>query len=173
VKRAAITLLLCIAAFGSSVLYIGITRVPPKESKFVQNFNAHRAAFERLRDMLEADRQLDRLGTWGVVTTRTGVAAIPPEGDFPVDRYKEYMALLKQVGGLVATREEGEHADPSIGVWGWGFAGNTRHIGICWMDQEPANQIATLDGYRSGGHHEDRKVVYRHIDANWYLWTDL
>ena len=147
--------------------------MPPKEEKFIRSFYAHRASYERLRDMLAADKQLIRLGSWGVATENHVVPSIPPEGDFPVARYSDYMALLKEVGGLVASRSEGEDADPSICVWAWGFAGNTRHVGICWMHEEPAHRIATLDGYRGGSRYPDRKVVYRHIDANWYLWTDL
>jgi hypothetical protein len=123
--------------------------------------------------MLQTDGDVIRLADWGVATTKSVVPRVPPEGNFPVDRYKEYLALLRQVGGLVASRSEGQHADPNIVVWGWGFAGDTRHVGICWTDQEPTNQIATLDGYRGGGRYGDRQVVFRHIDAKWYLWTDL
>jgi hypothetical protein len=94
----------------------------------------------------------------------------PFDQDFPHDRFKTYLVLLKEAGAKAASRDEGEHADPSIGVWAWGWAGTTRHIGICWLDESPANQIATLDGY-SGPSRDS--VAFRHLDSNWYFWTDL
>jgi hypothetical protein len=143
---------------------------PPKETFLIKNFNEHRAAFEQLRDMLLADTNLSRLAEWGVETYKPFFLGYPSEQNFPTDRFNKYLALLKEAGGKAASREEGKHADPSIVVWGWGWAGNTRHIGICWLDEEPTNQIATLDGYRS---RSEYSVAYRHIDSNWYFWTDL
>ena len=164
--------LLLLAGFGTFLLVAWFIRPkPPKESNLVQNFCGHRAAYERLRDMLQADGQIDRLADWGVMTTK-GRFCVPPDGDFPAERYREYMSLLKEVGGLEASRSQGQHADPDILVWAWGWPGRTRHIGICWLDQAPTNQIAALDGYRSRRYPE-RVVAYRHIEGNWYLWTDL
>jgi len=145
--------------------------MPPKEVKLIQDFNEHRAAFEQLRDMLLADEQILRVANWGV-ETRKGIR-VPPEGNFPLNRYNQYLALLKQVGGLVAYRDEGEHPDPGVLVWGYGFGGDTKHLGISWEDQEPTNQVASLDDhFRKRMHGEEWRVVYRHIDGNWYLWTD-
>ncbi len=163
----------CIAGVvGLSVYFVSSNR-PPKEAKLIRTFHAHRAKFERLREMLQADAQVVRLADWGVVTTNSVVPRIPPEGNFPVSRYSEYMDLLKQVGGYVAYRGEGQNANPSVLLWASGFAGNTRHVGLSWMDQAPTNQITSLDGYQAASKFGDRHVVFRHLDSNWYLWTDL
>lgn len=160
-----------VVVFGGFFLYSRYTIMPPKEVKLIQDFNEHRAAFEQLRDMLLADGQVLRVANWGV-ETRKGIG-VPPEGNFPLNRYNQYLALLKQVGGLVAYRDEGEHPDPGVLVWGYGFAGDTKHLGISWEDQEPTNQVASLDDhYKKRMHGEEWRVVYRHIDGNWYLWTD-
>jgi hypothetical protein len=106
--------------FVGPCVYVGYTRIPPKEAKLLQNFNEHRAAFEQLRDMLLADEHLRRVAGWGVDASKP----------FPTDRLKKYQALLEESGGKMATRSEGEHPDPGIIVWAWGWAGNTRHIGI-------------------------------------------
>jgi hypothetical protein len=172
-KRATVVVLVSVVVLAGLFFYAASRSVPPAERKFIQNFHAHRATYERLRDMLQADRNLIRLGSWGVETTDNVVPSLPPEGNFPVDRYQEYMALLKEVGGVSAARGEGEEGDPNILLWGWGFAGDTRHVGICWRHLQPTDRIATLDGYRGRSRYPIRKVVYRHIDANWYLWTDL
>jgi hypothetical protein len=160
-----------VVVFGGLFLYSRYTSMPPKEVKLIQDFNEHRAAFEQLRDMLLADEQILRVANWGV-ETRKGIR-VPPEGNFPLNRYNQYLALLKQVGGLVANRDEGEHPDPGVLVWGYGFGGDTKHLGISWEDQEPTNQVASLDDhFRKRMHGEEWRVVYRHIDGNWYLWTD-
>src|SRR5208283_3789079 len=148
--------------------YVSYTRIPPKEAKLIQNFNEHRATFEQLRDMLLADTNLSRVSSRYVETYKPFFLGYPSEQNFPTDRFKKYTALLKEAGGKVATRCEGEHPDPAVVVWGWGWAGTTRHIGICWLDQAPTNQISTLDGY----HGRLDEWAYRHIDSNWYFWTD-
>lgn len=146
---------------------------PPKDSELIQNFYAHRADYEQLRDMLQADKQVLWVARYGVETTNSHGARVPSEANFPVKRYDEYLALLKQVGGSAAFRGGHSQADPSVGVWGWGWAGKTRHIVICWLDQEPTNQVSSLDGYLSQRRSRERQVVYRHIEGNWYFWTDL
>lgn len=168
-KRLIVILLLSAATLGAAFMFVRSRSRPPKEGVFIQNFHAHRAAYEHLRDMLQTDQQLTSVGKHGVVTTDGAVSAIPPEGTFPVDRYREYLALLDQVGGYAAIRASGNFR---IALWAYGFAGNTRHAGIAWLDQEPplADQIATLDGYR--GNPPGQKFAYRNIEGNWYLWTD-
>lgn len=163
----AVTVAWCIGGVVALLGYLSFTSRPPEEAKLLKSFYDRRAAYERLRDMLQADGQIESLAEWGVATTKSIVHHVPPEGDFPVERYQEYMALLKEVGGYIAFRGEGEPADLSIGVWRWGALDHSRHVGICWKDEEPPNQVATIDGYR--GHIR----VFRHIDSSWYLWADM
>ena len=154
------------------LVYLAMPK-PPKEHVLTQNFYENRASFEKLRDMLVADEQLSRVASWGVETTKPYYLGEVSRSGFPVDRYAQYLALLKRVGGLVASRGEGEHPSADILVWGWGWGGHTRHIGICWTDQVPTNQVATLDGYHGRSAYPKRQVAFRHVDENWYLWTDL
>jgi hypothetical protein len=108
--------------------------------------------------MLQADTNLSRVASWGVETRKPFFLGYPSEKDFPTNRFKQYLALLKQVNGYVGVRSEGDNADAGVVVWGWGFAGNTRHIWILWMNA--TNQISTTGGY------------HKHIDQNWYLTAD-
>jgi hypothetical protein len=158
--------------FVGPCFYVGYTRKPPKEVDLINNFNAHRAAFEQLRDMLIADTNISRIGTWGVDIRKPFCMGYPTEKQFPLERFKKYQTLLKEAGGKVLSRREGDtvEPEPSICVWAWGWAGTSRHIGICWLNQSPTNQISTLDGYNSG---LEDGWAYRHIDSNWYFWTDL
>ena len=163
------------AAFGVLVLlgYLVFVPHPPKEAKLIRNFHTHRAAFEQLRTMLLADKNLRRVGIWGVHTDNLFYIGYPSPTQFPPDRYKQYLALLKQIGGGVAYRSEGEPACPGVVVWGSGWAGHIVHIEVCWLEETPTNQVPSLDGYRWRLAHGKQEGVYRHIDGNWYLWTNM
>jgi len=156
VKILGIVFLLGIVVFGGCVCLVAPRA--PKEDKLIKNFNEHRAAFEQLRDMLQADTNLSRVASWGVETRQPFFLGYPSEKNFPANRFQQYLILLKQVNGYVGVRSEGNHADVSVVVWGWGFAGDTRHIWISWMNE--TNQISTMGGY------------HKHIDQNWYLTAD-
>lgn len=157
------SLLLLVAA-----LFFWPRSSPPPESKLIANFHAHRAAFERMREMLKADSQLRRVASWGVETTTSGIHK-PPEGDFPVARYNEYLMLLRVVGAKGAS--QGERGDQAcILMWASGWAGDTRHSEVCWMGLTPDNQVSSLDDfYRSP---KPRSPVFRRVDGDWYLWAD-
>ena len=173
-SRRVIALLVLFAGFGG-LLLLGFLAMPkpPKESELIQNFQKNRAAFEQLRDMLQADGNLRRVANWGVEISQPFYLGDASGSSFPVERYRCYLKLLKQAGGQLASRSEGEHCDPNILVWGWGWAGNTKHIGISWIEEIPTNQVPTLDGYRGRGQYPGRQVVFKHIDEKWFLWTDL
>jgi hypothetical protein len=159
-----------VVVLGGFCVYVHLASRPPSEKKIMENFYAHRAAFERLRGMLQADEQVVRVARWGVETTKSIGTHVPPEGGFPADRYQEYLEVLKQAGGEAALRGSGEHVEPCIGVWASGWAGDTRHIDICWLFQAPSNQVTNLDEYYQTP--KPRRPVFRHIDGNWYLWAD-
>jgi len=144
---------------------------PPKEKQVIENFYAHRATFERLREMLIEDKKLVRVAGWGVETSTSMGTREHPTGDFPINRYHQYLALLKEVGGIGAHRDRNDRpADVSIRVYASGWAGDTRHVDVCWEDQVPTNQVSSLDEFYKSP--KPRKPAFRHIDGNWYLWAD-
>jgi hypothetical protein len=67
-NRLAIAFLFVVVAFGGCIYYFAPR--PPKETKMIQNFNEHRADFEKLRDMLQVDTNLTRVASWGVETRK-------------------------------------------------------------------------------------------------------
>jgi len=87
-------------AFGCMVFlaFLAMPR-PPKESKVIQNFYNNRTAFEQLRDMLKEDPHLRRVAGWGVETSNPFYLGDASASGFPMDRYRRYLALLKQAGG--------------------------------------------------------------------------
>jgi hypothetical protein len=151
---------------------IFFSMMPPKESKVIGDFQVHRAAYERLRDMILADQQVKAVYAGsGVETTSSGLPHEPSEVNFSVGRYDEYVALLKEIGkGVVFKTEEKQSKLICVIAWGGGWAADTRAIWLCWADREPANQVPSLDAY----YHDPKRPrnVFRHIDGSWYLNAD-
>jgi hypothetical protein len=166
-----VSVLVCVVLAFVAVAILFPHRSPPKENQVIQNFYAHRASFERLRNMLIEDKKLVRVAGWGVQTTTSMGTTKHRTGDFPPDRYNQYLALLKEVGGIGAHRDRNEPpVDVCVWVYALGLAGDTRHLDVCWENQPPNSQVASLDDfYRTP---KPRKPVFRHVDGNWYLWAD-
>jgi hypothetical protein len=128
-------------------------------------------AFERLRDMLLADEQVNAIYfRQGVETKDSGLPHVPSEINFPARRYNEYRALLEEADSAEVFRAGERNPGVCIRVWASGFGGDTRHVNICWLQQSPTNQVASLDDFYKTP--RPRHPVFRHIDGNWYLWAD-
>jgi len=170
-KRMALLFLsLVVALCGSFVLVLPSNR-PPKEKRLLENFYAHRAAFERLRDMLISDEKVRAVYTrFGVETTESGLPQVPSKVNFPATRYSEYRALLEQIGGTEVFRAGQDNSTICISVWAGGFGGDTRHVDNCWLAMPPANKVNSLSEFYKTP--KPRRPVFRHIDGNWYLWAD-
>lgn len=170
-KLLGISVLILVAVVCGAILYDIPRHKPPREQKLIENFYAHRAAYEHLRNMLIEDKQLLRVASWGVQTKDSLVSTKPPQGDFPLDRYNEYIALLNETRGTGAYRANGDPPESvGIDVFASGWAGESRHVDICWLGREPINQITSLDDFYKTA--KPRHPVYRHIDGNWYLYAD-
>lgn len=181
-KRLALVLLAGVAAFvglvGAALLGFIYFTSPPREARLLDNFYAHRAAFEELREMLQEDEQISRLGEWGVHTVggeRPVGISKPPEGDFPVERFRRYLSLLKEAHAIGASRGHGPHPRLNVLVWRSGFAGDSKHINMSWQTEPPELQVSSLDDYHRPSDTAVGKTdwVCRHIDSHWYLCTDM
>jgi hypothetical protein len=169
-KRPAMASLLLLAVFGAGLLCSRSCNKPPSESKIIADFSSHRIAYERLRDMLLADEQVNAIYVRQDVETKdSGLPHVPSEVNFPASRYNEYRALLEQADSAEVFRAGEGNPGVCISVWASGFGGDTRHVNTCWLQQVPANRVASLDGfYKTLRPHP----AFRHIDGDWYLWAD-
>lgn len=127
-----LSVLVCLVALVLGFIAIVFpSNRPPREKQLIENFYAHRAAYERLRDMLLEDKELLLVASWGVETKKSHAPRIPPDGDFPASRYNEYLALFKQTNSRLAVRDERDHPMVCISAWAGGWAGDTRHVDVC------------------------------------------
>ena len=162
---------------GSAVLlcaievYIFLSMKPPRENRIIADFQLHRSAYERLRSMLLEDYQVSEISIAGIETPSSLLKRQPSEVNLPVSRYNEYVTLLNKIGrGSVFRMKEKESNLVCVVVWGAGWAGDTRHMWICWADRPPSNEVSSLDNY-----YEDpqrRRNAFRRIDGGWYLRAD-
>jgi len=169
-KRFVIISFSVMAAFiASFLIFVSVSSRPPKEDKIVSDFRTHRASFERVRTMLLEDKSIEGVAPWGIQPEGSPLWKIPPDGGMPVGRYQEYLALLKEIGaGRVG--QGGDPVEVSFGVWRFGFAGDSRHIDVAWLEREQPNTVISLDAfYRTD---KPRRPSYVHIDGNWYIWAD-
>jgi hypothetical protein len=120
--------------------------------------------------MLDADKPVEGVAGWGVQTANSPLWVKPPEGGLSISRFHEYLTLLREIGAQRAGSEWEEHREVGIGVWRSGFAGESRHINVVWLDYEPPNTIGNLDDFYKTP--TPRSPVYRHIDGHWYIWAD-
>ena len=174
-------ILTVLLAFGVVMLCIGgafalfwLSGRPPRETTLIGNFRAHQLAYERLRDMLIADQQVEAVYVdFGVETADSGLPRQPSEVKFPADRYGEYTGLLKQIGSNAAFRSRKNLPELiCVGVWASGWAGDTRHIWVCWTDHEPTVLVTSLDDYYRDSDSNRPRNVSRRIDGDWYLRAD-
>lgn len=158
-----------LAIIGSCCAVIAISGRPPKESKIVSDFTAHRAAYERLRMMLSEDKDIGDVAPWGIARKGTLDWKIPPDGGMPVERYHEYLALMKEIG-VSRVWHGNDPSEVGFGVWGSGWGGDTRHVSVSWLEQEPSNVATSLEAfYRT---EKPRQPSYVHIEGHWYIWAD-
>jgi hypothetical protein len=163
--------LLLVAVLWGMWKYIFAGTNPPREEKLLNTVYTHRTAYERLRDMLLADKQVRAVyARSGVETMESGLPRSLSEVNFPASRYNEYLALLKQIGSTEVFRAGNDNSEICIVVWASGFGGDTRHVDSCWLDQVPVNQVASLDNFYKTP--RPRHPVFRHLEGNWYLWAD-
>jgi hypothetical protein len=168
-KLIGIVLSFVVAFIALLLIAISVSMRPPKESKITSSFRAHRGGFEQLRKMLLDDKDVHLVATWGVLTIDSPISKMPPDGDMPIKRYQQYLALLKEIGATSVGRWENPPETKFL-VWGSGFAADTRHVAVAWVDQEPPNTMLSLEAfYRTP---KPRNLAYIHIDGNWYIWAD-
>ena len=168
--RIIIAILAIVVVLSALVLWFHFATRPPTEAATIANFQTHRAEYDELRAMLLADNELVRVGGWGVQTSDSVVPQIPPQGKFPAARFQKYLSLLSEIGAKGAFRTQETRPEVGVQVWVSGFGGDTRHVNICWRENEPITQVRSLDEfYRTP---RPRKSVYRHIEGDWYIWAD-
>jgi hypothetical protein len=135
----------------------------PTDAALRARFTAHRAEFERLRQMFDADAGLSRVGS---DFTRPEDPASVGVGAARLAGYRSLFAVLGLADGI----ERG----PEDEIWfrasssGLSVSGSAK--GFVWTASIPDPLVDRLDGYSEDGH---SFTAYSRIDGNWYLVYDF
>jgi len=164
-----------LAASSIGVVLLGVFAIvsftggPPDEARLIAKFEKHHVIYYRLLAMMFQDSDVREVAAWGIEKVQGPPTLHPPEGGFPLDRYNEYLALLKEIGATGVWRSRDDNQICFL-TWSSGFGGDTRHVETCWVDGKPPDVVASLkDFYKTP---KPRRPVYRHIQGDWYLWAD-
>jgi hypothetical protein len=110
---------------------------PPNETHLLQTFHAHQAAFEQLRDMLQADGEQTYVMADGEHSANvTG------------ERLEKYRAVMKEIPAGTAQRWD-DLGRPRLVIvlWAVGFAGEGARNGVCWTASRPSRLVSSLDAF--------------------------
>jgi hypothetical protein len=130
---------------------------PPTDQALIQRFTEKRATYDQLRDLMGADDKLRVVATWGFQTFASPLILRPPTSDLSLARYTQYLSNLKLLRATRVYRSERRPSDVCIDAWGAGWAGDTRHVDICWLPRQ------TLEAANA-------RV---RIAGNWFITKDL
>jgi len=172
-KRISVPLFLVLAIAICTLLFRE-SNSPLSDEALIKNFGDRKLAYERLRDLFLADGKILVIADWGVRTAGSVLTVKPPIAELSLARYEQYLTLLKDVGARGLSRSEAGLPEACIYVWSAGFAADTRHESVCWLNQPPPEQVARLNEIetRSSDANGKRVFVYRHLESNWYLERD-
>ena len=170
-KHTSMLRLLALAVAGS---LLSGCNAPLSDDVLIKNFVDKKPVYEHLRDLFLVDDHVSLVAEWGIETSSSVLSVQPPVAELSLDRYRQYLALLQQIGGKVVSRSADGLPEACIYVWSDGFAGETRHEAVCWLAKAPEGQVAKLDEIeaRSAQANGKRVTVYRHVEGNWYLQRD-
>jgi hypothetical protein len=146
------------------LLFLVFGRSRPSDAELVQSFNQHRATYEELKRMFEADVQLDGVAPYGLRSTNRVLWASPSEAGISKERFQVYLGLLDRAEAKVILKDE-------AGIWfathASGFASKGYRIGVGWTEQVPSPLIASLDDFRKTTNRWEH--AYRTLGDGWYL----
>lgn len=164
--RLAVGVLVGIPALVTAMMwYTDRLTGPPSDREMLTHFQRHRATFDHLAGMVQADKRLKRVDyNWTDPADPRQVGVSPA-------RISEYRRLLDSAG----VHRGFEVWDRSEGVkflyWGQGSAiSSDTDKGFAYLTKPPKRTLASLDA--CGPDKKNGVLAYRHIEGNWYLFYE-
>ena len=122
----------------------------PRENALITRFQAHRAAFNELKEMMSTNSP-------GQILRSDGPA-------WSLGHYQRYRALLRETGVIRALHKTNQFdflmVEPASKKKG-------RRIAIAWLDTKPDGIVNRLDEFRKTS--TELEQAYRLLDDHWYL----
>ena len=168
-KKAVVTsVVLAVALVIGATIVFREQNTPPSNDDVVLTFNKYKQVYDELRDMLQEDRNVEEVASWGVRTSDAATIATPPVPDMSVDRFKKYLALLSRGQAIALSRSPGNDPDICIFVWGAGWAADTNHVALCWR----GNYLAS-DSSPTGPPEADGRFIFYPVIERWFIQKEI
>jgi hypothetical protein len=168
-KRKVIKIFLLLCLIGIAFWGFHLWSSPPKDKTLIKCFYDNRDSFERLKNMLKADKEINGIFRSGIVPKNSVLIKSPEEIGFPAERYEEYLRILRK---LKVPNVSWYEEDLRFFIDGWGFVDGGWRISIIWREDKPQKLVANLYEARKSTSSSPQQwnEAYRHIEGNWYLW---
>jgi hypothetical protein len=154
-----------VAALVSNVLAMR----PPGQAEVAAWLRDNKAGFERLREMLEADR-LQAALDYGSEYAREPLLFRPPDGvGLTAERAAEYRRLMR-----AANCQRVDVWSPgtvSFAFRAWGMANRGWRVNLIWSKDEPGPLAPTIDGLRAGRPSAPNRAFSR-LEGPWYAYIN-
>lgn len=137
----------------------------PSDEALLANFNAHRAGFERLIEMIREDKGLERVD---VDWTRPDDPASIGISDARIQTYRRMFASLNVPRGFYSYRDP-TRVHLLAHTAGFAFGGSAK--GYAYQEVRPDPVIDRLDDFH--GPVGESAFAYRHIEGHWYLFYEF
>src|SRR5579872_4906874 len=121
---------LCIGlAVVAGIALLHISGAPPGDDIVIKNFQAQRAAFEKLSAMLRDDRIVQYVTLEQISMIGSTRPLALPSGTSWDTRFVEYVSLLKQSNALIALKDDDRIC---MTVWKWGAGAlGSKLVNLC------------------------------------------
>ncbi len=162
--RKNITIILIIIVCVAFFLLFVRSCSPPSQRSVEELFVRNRASFDKIKSMIEEDKSIREVTTYGIADINSPLPHYPEKSEFSQQRYQEYLALLKKIGIKGVIHDENEIR---FLVARWGFASSGWGVAIVNRETEPNNMIANLSDFQTGTSAVD---AYCPIEKDWYIW---
>ena len=139
----------------------------PSDGQLIGNFRRHRAAFDAMVQMSQADKG------YVSVSHHTNTPDEVREEGISSNRAEQYRRLLNEakVRDLAAGTDKIEGYRAKFSCWFQG-SGQTEDYGkgYVYLAVPPGPLVGSLDNYRPDA--DDKDDAYRHVEGHWYLYYE-
>lgn len=151
----------------TGVFIFWVQATPPTNQEVILKFNEHRRTFDVIRAMLQEDKNVRQIATWGIRTQDSMIDAMPPVPDLSLARYKKYLTLLSSAQALAASRSSGDNPDSCIYVWASGWAADTNHVALCWRGSSNDRSMT------SGVPETNGRFIFYPVTERWFIQKEV
>jgi hypothetical protein len=139
----------------------------PTDEALIQNFTIHKAEFQELVAMIQADKGLRRIDDNWTDPSDPSTVGVPPER---IVDYRKRFAVCGIPRGFYSF-QAGSNINFIATAFGLCTGGSGKGYAFLSTPPLPSDIVSSTDDYRTNRRGAYR--VYRHVEGNWYIEYDF